>query len=180
MFIVFFFFFSSRRRHTRCSRDWSSDVCSSDLLVPDNFDKYWQLTLGFLKIAGDYWPAQLAEKDRLDPAARRDLLIEAERLRLTAHDGPAIAAGSTGSMPATAKLLATIASLPYGAVVLPGLDTELDEESWEAIGGVAPPGPVSLAPAPGHPQFALHGLLARMGVNRRDVGILATPSSHRR
>src|SRR2546422_5667656 len=29
-----FFFFSSRRRHTRCSRDWSSDVCSSDLFVP--------------------------------------------------------------------------------------------------------------------------------------------------
>src|SRR2546422_7449687 len=28
---VMFFFFSSRRRHTRCSRDWSSDVCSSDL-----------------------------------------------------------------------------------------------------------------------------------------------------
>src|SRR5690554_6957737 len=30
-FIFFFFFFSSRRRHTRCGRDWSSDVCSSDL-----------------------------------------------------------------------------------------------------------------------------------------------------
>src|SRR2546422_8269905 len=30
--MIFFFFFSSRRRHTRCSRDWSSDVCSSDLL----------------------------------------------------------------------------------------------------------------------------------------------------
>src|SRR2546429_5339336 len=29
--LYFFFFFSSRRRHTRCSRDWSSDVCSSDL-----------------------------------------------------------------------------------------------------------------------------------------------------
>src|SRR5256884_797256 len=29
--VVIFFFFSSRRRHTRCSRDWSSDVCSSDL-----------------------------------------------------------------------------------------------------------------------------------------------------
>src|SRR5256884_7227932 len=28
------FFFSSRRRHTRCSRDWSSDVCSSDLDPP--------------------------------------------------------------------------------------------------------------------------------------------------
>src|SRR5687768_18345987 len=30
-FCLVFFFFSSRRRHTRCSRDWSSDVCSSDL-----------------------------------------------------------------------------------------------------------------------------------------------------
>src|SRR5690606_12785080 len=35
--IVFFFFFSSRRRHTRFSRDWSSDVCSSDLgSTPDS------------------------------------------------------------------------------------------------------------------------------------------------
>src|SRR5690606_40526857 len=31
LFVLFFFFFSSRRRHTRFSRDWSSDVCSSDL-----------------------------------------------------------------------------------------------------------------------------------------------------
>src|SRR2546429_6290060 len=30
---MWLFFFSSRRRHTRCSRDWSSDVCSSDLVV---------------------------------------------------------------------------------------------------------------------------------------------------
>src|SRR5690554_4952584 len=33
MCFIFLFFFSSRRRHTRCGRDWSSDVCSSDLLV---------------------------------------------------------------------------------------------------------------------------------------------------
>src|ERR1035438_347034 len=32
------FFFSSRRRHTRCLSDWSSDVCSSDLLVEYTFD----------------------------------------------------------------------------------------------------------------------------------------------
>src|SRR5436305_7469794 len=31
MIVLDFFFFSSRRRHTRCGRDWSSDVCSSDL-----------------------------------------------------------------------------------------------------------------------------------------------------
>src|SRR2546429_3060676 len=34
--LTYFFFFSSRRRHTRCSRDWSSDVCSSDLYVAES------------------------------------------------------------------------------------------------------------------------------------------------
>src|SRR5436853_211963 len=36
VFFFFFFFFSSRRRHTRCLSDWSSDVCSSDLLGHTN------------------------------------------------------------------------------------------------------------------------------------------------
>src|SRR5436853_3077778 len=35
-YLCFFFFFSSRRRHTRCLSDWSSDVCSSDLLDSSN------------------------------------------------------------------------------------------------------------------------------------------------
>src|SRR5256885_13713743 len=33
LYFFFFFFFSSRRRHTRLQGDWSSDVCSSDLLI---------------------------------------------------------------------------------------------------------------------------------------------------
>src|SRR5215813_14949860 len=37
-FCFFFFFFSSRRRHTRCGRDWSSDVCSSDLADTLRYD----------------------------------------------------------------------------------------------------------------------------------------------
>src|SRR2546422_5258974 len=39
-YVSFFFFFSSRRRHTRCSRDWSSDVCSSDLERERPFTTY--------------------------------------------------------------------------------------------------------------------------------------------
>src|SRR2546421_9254498 len=38
LFIFFFFFFSSRRRHTRSDRDWSSDVCSSDLNGRSTFE----------------------------------------------------------------------------------------------------------------------------------------------
>ena len=113
--------------------DWNA----LDRLVPDQFDKYWQHTLDFLKIAREFWPAYLAETNRIEPAARRDLLIDAEAERLTRHhDGPVIAAGSTGSMPSTAKFLHAVAKLPHGAVVLPGLDTDLDEDAWRSIGGV--------------------------------------------
>ena len=75
---------------------------------------------------GVYFPqAGEAHGDGLpDPVtAERLILIE------TAPDAntPVIAAGSTGSMPATAKLLETIARLPHGALVLPGLDTDLDD-----------------------------------------------------
>src|SRR2546429_2373027 len=41
--VMLFFFFSSRRRHTRCSRDWSSDVCSSDLR--SRFERYLEMLL---------------------------------------------------------------------------------------------------------------------------------------
>src|SRR5436190_1201174 len=95
-------------------------------LVPDALDRYWQLTLDFLRIAGEHWPKLLGAEGKIEPAARRDLLIEAERIRLAVNAAPVIAAGSTGSMPATASLLATIAKLPHGAVVLPGLDTDLE------------------------------------------------------
>jgi ATP-dependent helicase/nuclease subunit B len=152
-----------------------------DGLVPDALDQYWQLTLRFLSIAREHWPAILAERGVIEPAARRDRLIAAEAERLAANPGkPVIAAGSTGSMPSTARLLTAIAGLRHGAVVLPGLDTELDEESWNAIDGAAPPGRPPLPPAPGHPQSAMHRLLRRMGVARRDVGILVPPSLHGR
>ena len=57
-----------------------------------------------------------------------------------------IAAGSTGSQPATRELLAVIAGLPQGAVVLPGLDRDMDEASWSKLD-------------PAHPQFGLRELL---------------------
>jgi ATP-dependent helicase/nuclease subunit B len=148
-----------------------------DRLVPDELDAYWQITLRFLQIAREMWPTILAERGAIEPAARRDRLIVAEAARLAAApDKPVIAAGSTGSMPATAKLLATIAHMPHGAVVLPGLDTELDAESWEAIGGAEQASGARLPPAPGHPQFAMHALLERIGIARRDVAILAPPT----
>src|SRR5690606_39483627 len=55
-----FFFFSSRRRHTRFSRDWSSDVCSSDLAKPVMEGKGCL----FKKFAGiDVFDIELAETD---------------------------------------------------------------------------------------------------------------------
>jgi len=149
-----------------------------DGLVPDQLDKYWQHSLEFLRIARQAWPAHLKEIEKIEPAARRDLLIEAEAKRLTAHhDGPVIAAGSTGSMPATAKFLHAVAALPRGAVVLPGLDTDLDDEAWRTIGGVKDAqGKFTTPPSSNHPQFAMHALLHRFGIKRSDVEILGEPA----
>src|SRR5205809_3032217 len=63
------FFFSSRRRHTRCSRDWSSDVCSSDLSRLDEFaieGAYGRAVPGFAN-AGPVLASELpaAERERL-------------------------------------------------------------------------------------------------------------------
>jgi ATP-dependent helicase/nuclease subunit B len=150
-------------------------------LVPDALDRYWQLTLRFLNIAKDVWPGVLAAYGRIEPAARRDLLIEAEAARLTRHhDGPVIAAGSTGSMPATARFLKAVAGLRQGAVVLPGLDTDLDDDAWQLIGGATDAhGKVSAA-ASNHPQFAMHALLDRFGLKRSDIEPLGIPAPHGR
>jgi ATP-dependent helicase/nuclease subunit B len=150
-----------------------------DGLVPEHVDTYWQLTLDFLKIAREHWPNILAERQAIEPAERRDRLINAEAARLvTATSGPVIAAGSTGSMPATAKLLATIAHLRHGAVVLPGLDTDLDTEAWDLIADNRDD--EAAWPAFGHPQFAMRGLLGRIGIGRAEVVRLRAPLAHGR
>jgi ATP-dependent helicase/nuclease subunit B len=154
-----------------------------DTLVPGEHDEYWQLTLRFLnEIVREARPKILGERGRIEPAERRDLLIAAEAMRLAAHTGgPVIAAGSTGSMPATATLIETIAKLPHGAVVLPGLDTDLDEEAWDDIAGRRDgEGRETIAPAIGHPQFSMQALLRRIGITRAEVRRLAEPAAHGR
>jgi ATP-dependent helicase/nuclease subunit B len=150
-----------------------------DGLVPDNLSEHFLKTLKFLKTAHVEWLKQLDSSNAIEPAERRDRLIAAEAARLReASSGPVIAAGSTGSMPATAEFLSEIAKLPNGAVVLPGLDMHLDPESWDLIGGKTDAsGRESIAPAPGHPQFSLHGLLRKIGIARGAVVTLAPSHS---
>lgn len=151
--------------------DWS-DLAG---LVPDDYARYWQITLDFLKIVQEAWPAHLAEQGRMDPKARRSALIrrEAERLAAEPPKGPVIVAGTTGSVPATAALLKTVARLDNGVIVLPGLDMHMDDASWTALGGRPAGADFSKAVSvPGHPQFSLKLLLEALGVTRRDVHVL--------
>ena len=127
-------------------------------LAPEEYATHWQQVLTFLSLITDNWPAILAERGLIDPAARRNALLArlAQRWSDEPPAHPVIGAGSTGSVPATRDLLTAIACLPQGAVVLPGLDTDADDETWEALG-------------PTHPQYALKGLLAHMDVPRSAV-----------
>jgi ATP-dependent helicase/nuclease subunit B len=141
-------------------------------LVPREHDPYFELSLDFLRIARAGLTAHLAETGQVEPAQRRDALVEAETARLRAlgaQAGPVIAAGSTGSLPATARLLKTISRLPLGAVVLPGLDQMAEDAAFDRL---AKPDDG----APDNPQYGLARLLSFLEVARRDVIALAPPA----
>jgi ATP-dependent helicase/nuclease subunit B len=139
----------------------SEQVPLADLkaIGPEEFAGHWQLTVEFLKILTEQWPRYLADNGLVSPVARRTLLMARETGRLAKGSAyPVIAAGSTGTLPATARLLKAIASLPNGAVVLPGLDKQLDEETWAGLGDV-----------PEHPQHGMAQLLRDLGATRDNV-----------
>lgn len=140
----------------RCDPDRLDD------LVPEEFADHWRDTLEFLKIVRDHWMNGVKERCLLSPARRRVMLLErlAADWRENPPKGPVIAAGSTGSVPATADLLAVIARLPQGAVILPGLDRTLDNKSWKAL---------AEGKHPTHPQAMLARLLAHLGLRRDHV-----------
>ncbi|MBC7908250.1 MAG: double-strand break repair protein AddB [Rhodospirillaceae bacterium] len=129
-------------------------------LVPEDYATHWQVTLEFLKILTEHWPALL--QGRLDPQERvnRVLDAQAERWRVDPPDTPIIAAGSTGSRPATAALMGVVASLPKGRIILPGLDTHVDEATWAALDD-------------SHPQMGMKRLLEHLGVERKSVRALS-------
>lgn len=133
-------------------------------LAPERYAAHWQQTLSFLTILTEHWPRILAGEGCLDPAERRNRLLETQGDLWCRQPPPdlVIAAGSTGSIPATADLLATIATLPQGWVVLPGLDTRMSDECWRAL-------PES------HPQYGLARLLTHFAITRADVA--AWPST---
>ena len=149
--------------------DWS--LLAS--LVPEDYSAFWQMSLEFLAIATSVWPDHLKELGVVDPVERRNAVLAAEVAAIGQHPGPVIAAGSTGSIPATADLLSAIAHHPKGALILPGLDFHLDEDSWRAIGRLHPEKGES-EPVAGHPQFNLKQLLDRLAISRADVTNLSS------
>ena len=135
---------------------------------------WWQHTRKFLEIATAAFPAYLAERNLSDPEEYRNAAIGAEAARLASAPlaGPVIAAGSTGSIPATAELLSVIAHLPNGAIVLPGLDRDMDDGAWQLIGETQT-SPTSFS----HPQYGLKKLLAKIGLARNEVNELGSVSA---
>jgi ATP-dependent helicase/nuclease subunit B len=131
-----------------------------DLAPPDNV--YWQMTVQFLDLVQQNWPAILAAEGVIDPPTRRNILLERQCAlwRARPPQDPVIAAGSTGSVPASADLIALVAGLPEGMVVLPGLDRAAEGPTWQQI-----------AADQSHPQFGLAQLLARLETEPQEVAV---------
>lgn len=123
--------------------------------------RHFEVTLAHFQAVRTHWPAVLAATGTIDGVARRNAMLDglADRWRAAPPPGLVVAAGIGVAAPPLARLLGVIARLPDGAVVLPGLDTAMAEDQWEAID----------AEAEGHPQFALKRLLDRMSVGRGEV-----------
>jgi ATP-dependent helicase/nuclease subunit B len=137
-----------------------ADLGKLATLVPDAYSKHWEQTLDFLKIVTEHWPRFLDITGKISAAERRNRLIrdDTRRLRAFPDSGPVIVAGVTGSIPATAELMAAVAAHTRGAIILPGLDTTLDANGWNAIDA-----------HPEHPQFGLKKLLTALGIDRASV-----------
>ena len=129
-------------------------------LVPRDLAAHWQIVHRFLEILPSQWPHILAAEGALDPAVRRNRLVEhqAAAWRRSPPRDPVIAAGLTGGIPAMTELLSVVAALDHGAVILPGLDRRADDEEWRAIAGDE-----------AHSQYLLALLLQALGIARADV-----------
>ncbi len=136
---------------------------------------HWEQSTSFLKIVTDAWPKYLDALDMVDPGVRQRRGIESliDTWRDNPPKGAVILAGSTGSMPVTRALMACVARLPMGAVVLPGLDISLLPAGWAAA-----------RHDDQHPQRAMAQALEDIGVTRGDVhlwpGAYETMSLHQR
>jgi ATP-dependent helicase/nuclease subunit B len=133
-----------------------------DGLADGDLAQHWQVSARFLKAVLAAWPKRLNDLGLIDVADRRVLLLRALAKRWTEHPPSEVlvAAGSTGTAPATADLLRVVAAAPLGAVVLPGLDEDLAQSAWEKIEGTQ---------GEQHPQGAMKRLLDRAGITRSDV-----------
>ena len=133
---------------------------------------HWQASWRRLSLLVDQWPKLLATTGHIDRADRRNRLLErvSRGWRAAPPARFVVAAGVTTAAPAIARLLRTVADLPQGMVVLPGLDIGMAAEEWEALGPVkADPEKPGDRPLETHPQYHLKLLLGRMGVSRGEV-----------
>jgi ATP-dependent helicase/nuclease subunit B len=149
-----------------------------DDLDAQDYASWWQLTLEFLKIAHVYWPARLAELQASSASRHRNAVLKAEvaRLATATHKGPVIVAGSTGSLPATTRLIDAVSQLEQGAVVLPGLDLTMPDEQWDCLALNSPAGGGGADPTIfGHPQYGLSRLLEALHLKRDDVAAHGVP-----
>jgi ATP-dependent helicase/nuclease subunit B len=124
-----------------------------------------QLALQLLRAVRRSWEAHKARAGKLDAQERRNRLMAIETEFIRQSGAPVIVAGSTGSVAATMALMETLGGRANSAIVLHGLDRDLDAASWAA-----------LQSHPEHPQHGLHQLLARIGAGREAVRDLAPAS----
>lgn len=144
-------------------------------LEPDTQAAWWQITIAFLKIVMEQWPTLLRTKEKINPAEFRNRLMDSriEQLEKRAKIGPVIVAGSTGSIPATTRLIKAVAKLENGAIILPGVDHDLPPDIALELAEKEELAQDSVLST--HPQFGLGRLAGKLNIALGDIAQLGDP-----
>jgi ATP-dependent helicase/nuclease subunit B len=137
-----------------------ANVCPSKLayLVPTDYAEHWSETLSVFQALTAALEEQLEFHQLIEPITHQRNVVQTilHEWHHSPPSYPVIAAGSTASTPITAQLLHGIAALTHGTIVLPSVDMQMQEKTWQTI-------------SVSHPQYHLKQWLDASGLTRQNV-----------
>ncbi|MGI9388897.1 MAG: double-strand break repair protein AddB [Boseongicola sp.] len=142
----------------------SEGVSPNEILNLDVGDhsEHWVRSLQFFRIVQAYLAETGASSQDLEARRRAATEMVVETWRFRPPETPVLVVGSTGSRGTTFELMKSVASLPQGAIILPGFDNSMPKHVWSLLTDCD-------QPLEDHPQYRFAVILKSLGLAPSDV-----------
>ncbi|WP_424941415.1 double-strand break repair protein AddB [Aliiroseovarius sp. S253] len=132
-----------------------------ETLDVQDMSEHWARSLRFLSLINPFFDPEAGHAPDAETRQRMVVSKIIEGWKVSPPDHPILIAGSTGSRGTTSLLMQAVARLPQGALILPGFDTDLPEQTWRSL--------EDALSAEDHPQYRFAALLKRLETSRNEV-----------